>query len=70
MSIGLGKTDNEYAQQVRDIEASKAVWMAIAYSLANRITCDAPIAARDLCLSEWQALHDNDIVPQKPRVGR
>jgi hypothetical protein len=69
MSIGIGKTDNEYAREVRDIDASKTVWMAIAFSFALRIAGN-PTAARELCYSEWETLHDNGIVPQRPRMDK
>lgn len=59
---------NEYAVAVSDIDAPKAVWMAIAFALADFCTGlqmdDEAIHAR--ILNEWRALHDNGIVPQEP----
>lgn len=69
MGYGRGKTDNEYSREVLDIDASKTVWMAIAFSFAQRIACGTTEDAASLCYSEWQALHQNGIVPQKPRRG-
>lgn len=72
MSYGVSKRDNEYAQQLLDIEAPKTVFMAIAFSLAKRISGDdAPAGVvSQLVWDEWQALYDNGIVPQKPRRSR
>ena len=70
MSYGIFKRDNEYARQILDIDASKTVWMAIAYSLAMRLTADgAEGSARDLLRKEWQTLYRNGIVPQRPRTS-
>lgn len=66
MGYGMGKKDNEYARHVCDIDASKTVWMAIAVSFAMRIM-GGEVGVRDLILGEWDALHTNGIVPQKPR---
>jgi uncharacterized protein (DUF608 family) len=69
MGYGIGKKDNEYARALRDIDAPKTVWMAIAFAMADFCTGlemdDEKI--REKILNEWQALHDNGIVPQKPR---
>jgi uncharacterized protein (DUF608 family) len=69
MALGITKLGNEYAAAVMDIDAPKAVWMAIAFALADFCTGlemnDAAIHER--IMNEWQALHDNGIVPQKPR---
>lgn len=75
MSLGLGKLTNDYARLVDStIPASKAVWIAIAVSLANRIDGTGVIerggAPIDALMAEWQALYDNGIVPQKPRKDR
>lgn len=67
MSYGIGKKDNEYAREVCDIDAPKTVWMAIAFSFALRIAAGSGADAGKLCAGEWQLLHDNGIVPQKPR---
>jgi hypothetical protein len=71
VSYGRGKKDNAYAQELLDIEAPKTVFMAIAFSLAQRITEDAPAdITHKLIWDEWQTLYDNGIVPQKPRRSR
>jgi hypothetical protein len=71
MSYGLGKRTNEYARALDQIDAPKAVWAAIAFAFADRLTglhMDDH-AIHTLIMDEWQALHDNGIVPQKPRKG-
>jgi len=70
MSYGISKRDNAYAQRIADIEASKTVFMAIAYSFALRLTDDNAEEAYRLVLAEWGTLHDNGIVPQQPRVWK
>lgn len=68
MAYGRSKSDNEYARLVFDIDAPKTVWMAIAFSLAMRTVGNNDATdARNLLMSEWQALYDNGIVPQKPK---
>ncbi len=67
MSIGIGKKANDYSRRVEQIDASKAVWMAIAFSLAMRIREDHEDLAAEECFEEWKILHENGIVPQKPR---
>lgn len=67
MSYGKSKKDNEYARRVCDIDASKTVWMAIAFSLAMRIREDNPDLAAQEVYDEWETLFANGIVPQKPR---
>lgn len=68
------KTGNEYAAVVgRQIDAPKTVWMAIALSFAMRLNGGAGDnwqAGIDDCADEWQALFDNQIVPQQPRGTR
>jgi hypothetical protein len=59
------KLSNEYQRYVADIDAPKAVWMAIAASFALRIM-GGEIGVHDLIRGEWDALHANGIVPQKP----
>lgn len=58
--------NNYYLQAGRDVfeACPKAVWAAIAIS---SLTCggDELEQARERILSEWQALYDNGIVPQK-----
>lgn len=68
MTVGIGKKSNEYADSVCDIDASKTVWMAIAYSFATRLLDEEHPRVSDLILNEWSLLHRNGIVPQKPRV--
>jgi hypothetical protein len=60
-----GKIGNEYARYIRAIDAPKAVWQAIAVSFAMRIM-GGEIGVHDLIRGEWDKLHTNDIVPQKP----
>lgn len=72
MPLGLGKRSNEYSAGIEvAIDAPKAVWMALAVSLANQLAGDSPLDRRILpiekLLEEWRALHENGIVPQKPR---
>jgi len=67
MGYGVGKKDNPYSHAIVDIDGTKTVFMAIALSFALRITEGNIDAARQLVMNEWQALHDNGIVPQKPR---
>jgi hypothetical protein len=61
-----GKLSNDYAKSV-PYDAPKAVWKAIAISLARRLNDDDQTRAVDECYREWNALHENGIVPQKPR---
>lgn len=71
MSYGISKKGNSYALAIVDIDASKTVFMAIALSFALRIGGTGNIdEARQLVMDEWTVLHQNGIVPQKPkRVG-
>lgn len=65
MSLG---TSNPYEKTIRDIDAPKKVFMAIAVSLALQLDGTGNIdAARQRVMDEWFALHANGIVPQKPR---
>lgn len=68
MSYGIGKKDNEYARELLDIDAPKTVFMAIAYSFAVRIAGNS-VDAHTLIMDEWRTLHNNGIVPQRPRKG-
>lgn len=70
MPYGRSKTDNEYARLVFAVDASKTVWMALAVSFAVRsgVSLDRETLA-GIMLQEWQLLHQNGIVPQKPRKG-
>ena len=74
MPLGIGKVSNEYARGIDGlIDAPKAVWMAIAVSLANQVnggSLDRAIWPVDTLMAEWQALHDNGIVPQRPTRRR
>lgn len=60
-----GKVGNEYADELAGIDASKTVWKAIAFSFAMHLAGEQ--GAVGLCFSEWEALHSNGIVPQKPK---
>lgn len=64
--MALNKTSNEYADQVANLEAPKAVVAAIAYSLALRLCGDDHAAAKALIATEWGALHQAGVIPQKP----
>jgi len=64
----LNKTLNDYATAGGfDLlqDTPKAVWAAIAVSLATQ-GGDRLTEARALILAEWEVLHANGIVPQKP----
>lgn len=65
MGYGIGKKDNEYARQIIRIDAPKTVFMAIAYSFAVQIYGEEKAPA--MVLAEWATLHQNGIVPQKPK---
>jgi len=63
------KIGNEYAGAAFGnayATVPKAVFAALAFSLAMRLTCDAEHAARELLAEEWATLHRCGIVPQKP----
>ena len=64
------KRSNEYAQATR-INAPKTVWMALAYSFAVRCSSDpdSPTIIEAALYDEWRILHQNGIVPQRPRGG-
>lgn len=63
MSVGIGKLSNEYARQLYGVEASKTVFMAIAYSLAVQL-CDGRMEqARALVLADVRAA----LIPVVPR---
>ena len=61
------KRSNDYAAVIHDIDAPKTVWMAIAFSLALRLNDDKYGAAQAMLREEWRVLHENGIVPQRPR---
>lgn len=70
MSYGINKKDNGYARLVADIDAPKTVWMALAVSFADKLTGQTGVgleAVGDAIFKEWEVLHQNGIVPQKPR---
>ena len=65
------KTGNQYLQYLSDYsETPKAVYAAIAFSLAMRLTEDDFEAAARLLRGEWDQLHENGIVPQGRRTSR
>ena len=45
----------------------KAVFAAIAYSFAMRLNEDQPEAAIAEFMKEWRVLHEQAIVPQRPK---
>lgn len=67
------KTMNEYARALGAVyeDTPKAVFAAVAFSYAARLTGDTSEAAavREF-LHEWRILHENGIVPQEPRKER
>lgn len=75
MSYGVGKKDNSYSRLALNVDAPKTVWMALAVSFAAMTVESAEDLLEDrprlerLLMDEWQTLHDNGIVPQKPRRG-
>ena len=63
------KTHNEYAKAlVAYNRIPKAVLAAVAYSFASRIIADgdSPTMIEAAILHEWDVLHQNGIVPQRP----
>jgi hypothetical protein len=66
------KVFNEYVKALEGGYAltPKAVYAAVAYSLAMRLCGDDGEAARDLIAQEWQTLHENGLVPQKPKEAK
>lgn len=71
MSVGRGKKSNEYARLAYGVDAPKTVFMALAVAFAMRAG-ETGLIREDVeraLMAEWQALHDNGIVPQKPRLG-
>jgi len=45
----------------------KAVWAAIAYSFAMRLSEDNHARAIETLKREWLTLHGGNLVPQKPK---
>lgn len=65
---GVFKVRNSYANMLNGYrETPKAVFAAVALSLAMRLCDDDPREAADLIDREWATLHANGVVPQKPR---
>ena len=65
------KTMNEYASSCENYDqTSKAVFAALAYSLAVRLTGIADeenhAGALDILRDEWRTLHEQGIIPQRP----
>ncbi len=68
--MGRTKIHNEYEREAKDALGGgcpKAVFAAIAYSLAMRLCCDNEGLAKELMQSEWHTLYMNNIVPQAPK---
>lgn len=67
--MALGDLTNEY-QNLAGPEVfektPKSVWAAMAVSFAIRLAEDDPTKVRAILGQEWEALHANGIVPQKP----
>jgi len=71
----FNKIPNEYSQMLVNLKlldsAPKAVWAAVALSLAARLSGENDEGeswegAIVILKKEWDALHQNQIVPQKP----
>lgn len=68
---GVMKITNDYAQAAMDeMDASKTVWAALAYSLAMRLSEDNESDALALLRDEWGTLHRAGIIPQRPKAAR
>lgn len=64
---GVFKRLNAYANLLADYaDTPKAVYAAVAFSLAMRLSEDDPAAAAELLGKEWATLHAQGIVPQRP----
>lgn len=63
----INKVSNEYAEELGSLydRIPKAVLAAIAVSYASNGGYDMEHAV-DNILAEWQCLHNNHIIPQKP----
>jgi hypothetical protein len=63
------KIHNEYAVAFGKLYADtpKAVFAAVAFSFAMRLSEDKPKEAIAEFVREWLVLHDQGIVPQRPR---
>lgn len=73
MAYGRGKRDNSYARLAFDVDAPKTVWMALAVSFAAMTVESAEdlladkVRLQKMLREEWATLHENGIVPQRPR---
>ena len=69
-SVRIGSKKNEYMNAVGERaidEAPKAVWVALAYSLALISNEGSHEGAIKTLREEWKILHENGIIPQKPK---
>ncbi len=66
------KIHNEYAAAIVEYaRIPKAVFAAVAYSLASQVMGhdkDSPTLIGEYILREWEVLHQNGIVQQKPPI--
>ncbi len=63
----LGNLPNDYQRSFPDFDKTpKSVIAAIAISFALRLLDDNLDAAAEMIADEWQTLHQNGIVPQRP----
>jgi len=70
LPLGRLKTYNEYANAINPhlyVRTPKAVFAALVVSLLSG-GGESFERINELILHEWQVLHDNGIVPQKPPV--
>jgi hypothetical protein len=61
---------NEYVSELGRFyrHTPKAVFAAIAFSFANRLFAKTiGTEVEDVLRAEWKTLHENGIVPQKPK---
>lgn len=66
------KVKNNYVEALGRMYAAtpKAVFAAIAFSFANRLFLKSEgTEVADMLREEWRVLHENGIVPQKPKGG-
>lgn len=64
---GVFKLRNDYCDSAQDYDKTpKAVWCALAVSLAMRLSEDYPERADALLREEWDRLYRAGLVPQKP----
>lgn len=63
----MAKILNDYAVEVYGYDDTpKSVFAALALSFALRLCEDDIHRARELLIEEWEILHRNEIIPQKP----